>query len=62
MGPIRLDGVVVLAPLPDEDFRLLQAVEDLPVEQLVPQLIRNPASRKASMADLPPARCQFNLP
>ncbi len=35
MGP---DGVVVLAPLLNEDTGFVEAVEDFPVEQLVPQL------------------------
>ena len=35
MGP---DRVVVVTPLFDEDPGLLEAAEDFPVEQLVPQL------------------------
>ena len=35
---MRPFGVVVLAPLFDHDPRLLQAVEDLPVEQFVTKL------------------------
>ena len=32
------DGVVVVAPLLDEDPGFLEAAEDLPVEKFVPQL------------------------
>ena len=32
------DGVVVVTPLFDQDLGLLEAAEDFPVEQLVPQL------------------------
>ena len=35
MGP---DGVVVVAPLLDEDLGFLEAAEDFAIEQLVPQL------------------------
>ena len=31
------NGVVVPPPLLDDDLRLLQAVEDLPVEQFIPE-------------------------
>ena len=35
---MRPDGVVVPPPLLDDNSRLFEAVEDLPVEQLVTQL------------------------
>ena len=35
---VRADGVVVVAPLLDDDLGFLEAVEDFPVEQLVAQL------------------------
>ena len=35
MGPY---GVVVLSPLLDDDFGLLEAVEDFSIEQLIPEL------------------------
>ena len=35
---MRSFGVVVNAPLFDDDFRLLEVVEDLAVEWLVPEL------------------------
>ena len=46
-------GVVVAAPLSDDGLGLLQAVEDLSVQQLVTQLCDIPASRHAIGADLP---------
>ena len=35
---MRSDGVVVVAPLLDEDLGFLEAAEDFAIEQLVPQL------------------------
>lgn len=35
---LRHDRVVVLAPLFDDDLRLLQTVEDLAIEQLIAEL------------------------
>jgi hypothetical protein len=35
MRRVRSDRVVVLAPLPDDDFRFLQAVEDLLIEAFI---------------------------
>ena len=35
---MRPNGVVVVAPLLDQHFRLLQCVEDFAVQQLVPKL------------------------
>ena len=37
---MRSDGVVVIAPLPDDDLRFLQAVEDLLVEAFILALLR----------------------
>ena len=35
---MRPDGVVVAAPLPNDGFGLLQAVEDFSVQKLITQL------------------------
>ena len=35
---MRPDGVVVLAPLLDEDLGLFEAAEDFAIEELVPEL------------------------
>ena len=35
---MRSDGVVVVAPLFDEDLGFLEAAEDFAIQQLVPQL------------------------
>lgn len=35
---MRSDGVIVLTPASDQDLRLLQRVEDFPVEQFIAQL------------------------
>ena len=35
---VRLDGVVVMTPLLDQHLGILEAVEDLSLEQLVPKL------------------------
>ncbi len=49
MGP---DRVVVLAPALDHDLGLLKRVEDLAVEQLVPELTSvTPIERIASATD-----------
>jgi hypothetical protein len=48
---VRPDGVVVLAPLLDEDLGLLEAAEDFTVEQFVPQ----PAVEAFAIAVLPGA-------
>ena len=37
-GTMRPDGVVVLAPMLDQHLGLLEGVEDLTVEQLIPKL------------------------
>ena len=38
---MRPDGVVVLAPLADDDLGFFQAIEDFAVEQFIPQLCRH---------------------
>ena len=46
------DGVVVPAPSLDDDLGLLEGVEDLAVEQLVPELTSvTPIERIASATD-----------
>ena len=51
---MRADRVVVLAPSLDQDLRLAQAVEDLPVEQLVPELTSlTPSALTTSATFLP---------
>ena len=36
-GAVGPDGVVVMPPALDQDLRLAEGVEDLPVEQLIPE-------------------------
>src|SRR3712207_5599954 len=51
---MRPDGVVVPAPGLDQDLRLLQAVEDLPIQQLVPELTSlTPSALTTSATFLP---------
>ena len=53
MGP---DGIVFLPPALYQDLGLLQGVEDLAVEQLIPQL-----PIKALVVAIPPRTTGFNL-
>ena len=49
---VRSNGVVVPAPALDHDLRLLERIEDLAVEQLVPELTSiTPIERIASATD-----------
>ena len=51
---MRSDRVVVLSPLLDDDLSFFQTVEDLSVEQFVPELCSDmPASRQATGVGFP---------
>ena len=45
---VRADGVVVLSPAFDQDLCLLQAVEDLSAQKLVPELAVAPKQGRAA--------------
>src|SRR4051812_34676268 len=51
---MRPDGIVMTAPALDDDLRLAESVEDLAVEQLVPE----PGIKALDIAILPRAGCR----
>src|SRR4051795_12404924 len=53
-GCMRPDGIVMTAPALDDDLRLAESVEDLAVEQLVPE----PGIKALDIAILPRAGCR----